>query len=80
MSTIKNPISPLMQQYFEIKAQLPDAFLLFQVGDFYELFFDDAKRASAFLGITLTKRGTYNGEPIPLSGVPIHAIEHYLNN
>jgi len=74
----KNPTSPLMQQYFEIKTQLPDALLFFQVGDFYELFLDDAKQASAFLGITLTKRGTNNGEPIPLCGVPVHAVDHYV--
>jgi len=67
-----------MVQYHEIRAQYPDALLLFQVGDFYELFFDDAKKASAFLGIALTKRGTMNGEPIPLCGVPLHALDHYL--
>jgi DNA mismatch repair protein MutS len=70
--------TPLMRQYFEIKQQYPDTLLLFQVGDFYELFFDDAKTVSAFLGIALTKRGTNKGEPIPLCGVPLHALEHYL--
>lgn len=72
------PLSPLMQQFFDIKREHSDTVLLFQVGDFYELFFDDAQRASAFLGITLTKRGTFNGEPIPLCGVPVHTVDHYL--
>ena len=67
-----------MQQYFEIKVHYSDALLLFQVGDFYELFYDDAKKAAAFLGITLTARGKNNGEPIPLCGVPVHALDHYL--
>lgn len=67
-----------MEQYFRIRNEYSDAILLFQVGDFYELFFEDAKKASSFLAIALTKRGTYNGEPIPLCGVPIHAINHYL--
>ncbi len=67
-----------MRQYFAIKQQYPHALLLFQVGDFYELFFDDAKKASAFLGIALTKRGKVNGDPIPLCGVPVHALDHYV--
>ncbi len=71
-------ITPLMSQYFEIKKQYENALVLFQVGDFYELFFDDAQRAAAALGIALTKRGTFNGEPIPLCGVPLHALDHYL--
>lgn len=70
--------TPLMRQYFQIKQQHPHELVLFQVGDFYELFFDDAKNASAFLGIALTKRGNINGEPIPLCGVPVHALDHYL--
>jgi DNA mismatch repair protein MutS len=70
--------TPLMKQYQEIKLRFPDTLVLFQVGDFYELFFDDAKKASAFLGITLTKRGKNNGEPIPLCGVPVHALDHYI--
>jgi DNA mismatch repair protein MutS len=73
-------LTPLMQQYCEIKQQQhPDTIVLFQVGDFYELFFEDAKTVSAFLGITLTKRGQFNGEPIPLCGVPVHALNHYLH-
>jgi len=74
----KSKLTPLMRQYFEIREKYPDAILFFQVGDFYEMFFDDAKRASAFLGIALTKRGNMNGEPIPLCGVPLHALDHYL--
>jgi DNA mismatch repair protein MutS len=70
--------TPLMQQYFTIKAQHPDTILMFQVGDFYELFFDDAKTAAAALGIALTARGKNKGEPIPLCGVPVHALDHYL--
>jgi len=71
-------LTPLMQQYFQIKSQYPDTILLFQVGDFYELFFEDAKVASSFLAIALTKRGKCKGEDVPLCGVPIHAINHYL--
>ena len=70
--------TPLMQQYHDIKVDYPDTLLFFQVGDFYELFADDAKQAAAFLGIALTARGKNKGEPIPLCGVPIHAIDHYL--
>lgn len=78
METNTEKITPLMQQYFAIKEQHPDALLLFQVGDFYELFFDDAKNASAFLAIALTKRGKNKGEDIPLCGIPVHALNHYL--
>ena len=67
-----------MQQYYEIKNNYKDALLFFQVGDFYELFFEDAKNAAGFLGIALTKRGNINGESIPLCGVPVHALDHYL--
>jgi len=71
-------LTPLMQQYFDIRIEFDDALLLFQVGDFYELFFDDAKKASLFLGIALTKRGSFNNEPIPLCGFPIHVLDHYV--
>lgn len=71
-------LTPLMQQYMVIRKQYADHLLLFQVGDFYELFFEDAKKASSFLGIALTKRGNINGDPIPLCGVPVHALQHYL--
>jgi DNA mismatch repair protein MutS len=70
--------TPLLRQYFSIKEQYPNALLLFQVGDFYELFFEDAQKAAAFLGIALTKRGFHNDNPVPLCGVPVHALDHYL--
>jgi len=76
--TTTTTVSPLLQQYFAIKEQHPQALVFFQVGDFYELFFEDAQKAAAFLGITLTKRGTHKGEPVPLCGVPVHAIDHYI--
>lgn len=71
-------ITPLMEQYFAIKSRYVEELVLFQVGDFYELFFQDAQRASAFLAITLTKRGKNKGEDIPLCGIPVHALNHYL--
>lgn len=74
----EKPLTPLMQQYFSLKAAYPDTILLFQVGDFYELFFEDAQTAASVLGIALTKRGSHGGEPIPLCGVPIHVRDHYL--
>ncbi len=67
-----------MQQYLRIKAEYPDSLLLFRMGDFYELFYDDARTAASLLDITLTKRGHSAGEPIPMAGVPYHAIESYL--
>lgn len=67
-----------MEQYFAIKKQFEDAILFFQVGDFYELFFDDARKAAPILGVALTQRGTHQGNPIPLCGVPLHALNHYL--
>ncbi|RXJ72325.1 DNA mismatch repair protein MutS [Veronia nyctiphanis] len=70
--------TPMMQQYLKIKAKHPDELLFYRMGDFYELFFDDAKRASQLLDISLTKRGSSNGEPIPMAGVPYHAVEGYL--
>src|SRR5512139_1578330 len=70
--------TPMMQQYLRIKAQNPDVLLLYRMGDFYELFFDDAKRAARLLDITLTARGHSAGEPIPMAGVPVHSVENYL--
>ena len=70
--------TPMMQQYLRIKAEHPDALLFYRMGDFYELFHDDAKRAAPLLSITLTKRGASAGEPIPMAGVPVHALDHYL--
>ncbi len=70
--------TPVMQQYFDAKSRQPDALVFFRMGDFYELFFDDAIKAAAALGIAQTFRGTHNGEPIPMAGVPVHAAEAYL--
>ncbi len=70
--------TPFMAQYLAIKAQHQDALLFFRMGDFYELFFEDAVRAAEILDITLTARGEHNGEPIPMAGVPYHAAEGYL--
>ena len=70
--------TPMMQQYLRLKAEHPDILLLYRMGDFYELFYDDAKKAAALLDISLTKRGQSAGEPIPMAGVPYHAIEGYL--
>ena len=70
--------TPVMAQYFEAKARQPDALVFFRMGDFYELFFEDAEKAAAALGITLTARGAHGGAPIPMCGVPVHAAEAYL--
>ena len=75
---IPSDATPVMAQFFEAKARQPDALVFFRMGDFYELFFDDAKKAAAALGIALTARGTHAGEPIPMAGVPVHAAEAYL--
>jgi len=78
MTQENNTLTPLMQQYQDIKAEYHDVLLFFQVGDFYELFYDDAKKAAAFLGIALTARGKHKDEPIPLCGVPVHTRDHYI--
>ncbi len=70
--------TPMMRQYLTIKAQNPGMLLFFRMGDFYELFFEDAEKAVSLLGITLTHRGKSNGEPIKMAGVPYHAVEQYL--
>jgi len=70
--------TPMMRQYLGLKAQHPDMLLFYRMGDFYELFFEDAQKASRLLGITLTSRGSSNGEPIKMAGVPYHAAEQYL--
>lgn len=70
--------TPMMVQYLQLKAQNPDILLFYRMGDFYELFYDDAKKAAALLDISLTKRGASAGEPIPMAGVPYHAVEGYL--
>ena len=70
--------SPFLLQYLEIKDRHQDALLFFRMGDFYELFFEDAQIAAEVLDITLTARGKDSGEPIPMAGVPFHAAEGYL--
>ena len=70
--------TPMMQQYLRIKAEHPDVLVLYRMGDFYELFYDDARRANRLLDITLTSRGTSAGEPVVMAGVPVHALETYL--
>ncbi len=71
-------ITPMLKQYMGIKSQYPDAILFFRMGDFYEMFFEDARTASRILGITLTSRGTYNGEKVPMCGIPHHASRSYV--
>lgn len=75
---MEHKTTPLMQQYHALKLEHPDKLIFFQVGDFYELFFEDAIRAANFLGIALTKRGKDQGKDIPLCGVPVHSLNHYL--
>ena len=70
--------TPVMQQYLRMKAQYPDTLLFYRMGDFYELFYEDARRAAALLDITLTSRGQSAGQPIPMAGVPAHSVEAYL--
>ena len=71
-------LTPMMQQYFKVKLQHPHSLLFYRMGDFYELFFEDAQQAAKLLGITLTHRGKVNGDPIPMAGVLYHAAEGYL--
>jgi len=70
--------TPVMQQYLRIKAQHPDALLFYRMGDFYELFYEDARRAAKLLDIALTSRGQSAGQPIPMAGVPVHSVDGYL--
>ena len=70
--------TPMMRQYLGIKAQHPDILLFYRMGDFYELFYDDAKKVSRLIDITLTSRGKSGGQPIPMAGVPVHSIDTYL--
>ena len=72
------PSTPLMRQYHSLKQQAPNALLMFRLGDFYELFFEDAVVAARELEITLTSRNKEKGEPIPMCGVPHHSAESYL--
>src|SRR6266481_3148669 len=71
--------TPAMAQYLELKRHHPDCLLFYRMGDFYELFFEDAGKAAAALDITLTKRGKHEGDEIPMCGVPVHAAEAYLS-
>ena len=75
---MSKPLSPMMQQYLNIKAEHADKLVFYRMGDFYELFFDDAIEAAKLLDITLTTRGQISGEPIKMAGVPYHAVEQYL--
>src|SRR5262245_61687137 len=70
--------TPMIQQYLRIKAEHPGMLLFYRMGDFYELFFDDAEKAAKLLDITLTTRGASAGSPIRMAGVPYHAVEQYL--
>ena len=70
--------TPLMRQFFRAKSEFPDTLVFFRMGDFYELFFDDARKAARLLDVTLTQRGQSAGQPIPMCGVPYHAAEGYL--
>ncbi len=78
MNAAAGTVTPMMAQYLEIKSNHPGAILFYRMGDFYEMFFDDAVAASAALDIALTKRGQHLGEDIPMCGVPVHAAEGYL--
>ncbi|MDU3951559.1 MAG: DNA mismatch repair protein MutS, partial [Staphylococcus epidermidis] len=71
-------ITPMMQQYLKIKSEYDDCLLFFRLGDFYEMFFDDAKEASRVLEITLTKRDAKKENPIPMCGVPYHSADNYI--
>ncbi|MDH5176002.1 MAG: DNA mismatch repair protein MutS [Gammaproteobacteria bacterium] len=77
-ATDSAPNSPMITQYLRIKAQYPEVLLFYRMGDFYELFFDDARKAARLLDITLTARGTSGGEPIPMAGVPVQTLDNYL--
>src|SRR5438045_2316714 len=70
--------TPMMQQYLRIKAEFPDTLVFYRMGDFYELFFDDARKGNRLLDITLTSRGQSAGEPVVMAGVPVHSVETYL--
>src|SRR5215470_8765203 len=70
--------TPVMQQYLGLKAQYPDMLVFYRMGDFYELFYDDAEKAARLLDITLTARGQSAGKPIPMAGVPFHSAESYI--
>ena len=77
-SSAHSPHTPMMQQYLRIKAEHPGELLFYRMGDFYEMFYDDARRAASILDIALTSRGQSGGENIPMAGVPVHSVENYL--
>ena len=77
-ATLVENHTPMMRQYLALKAPHPDKLVFYRMGDFYELFFEDAEKAARLLGITLTQRGSSNGQPIKMAGVPYHAAEGYL--
>jgi len=78
MMESKDNLTPAMKQFHHFKAKHPDCILFFRMGDFYETFFDDAKTCSKVLGLTLTSRGKNGPDPVPLAGVPYHAVDGYL--
>ena len=78
MAAVESNHTPMMRQYLAIKADYPDTLVFYRMGDFYELFFEDAEKVSRILGITLTQRGSSNGSPIKMAGVPFHSLEPYL--
>lgn len=78
MNTRLSEHTPMMQQYLRIKAEHPNSLVFYRMGDFYELFYDDARRAAKLIDITLTSRGQSAGEPIPMAGVPHHSLDNYL--
>ena len=78
MNQVNSQHTPIMQQYLRIKQQNREHLVFYRIGDFYELFYDDARKASELLDIALTTRGQSNGKPIPMSGIPYHAVESYL--
>ncbi|HEX6638395.1 MAG TPA: DNA mismatch repair protein MutS [Steroidobacteraceae bacterium] len=78
MNTRLSEHTPMMQQYLRIKAEHPNSLVFYRMGDFYELFYDDARRAARLIDITLTSRGQSAGEPIPMAGVPHHSVDNYL--
>jgi DNA mismatch repair protein MutS len=78
MTETTQPHTPMMAQYLAIKAEYPDTLVFYRMGDFYELFYDDAEKAVRLLDITLTQRGQSAGRPVVMAGVPFHSVETYL--
>ena len=76
--TMTQKLTPMMERYLEVKAQNPGTILLFRMGDFYELFYEDAKVAAKILGLTLTSRDKNSDNPVPMAGFPYHALDNYL--